>query len=271
MTSRAERTKASLPSYDAPPINEVAFGVQFPPIQGLVLPHFGLFWSEIRDKYTRCEHAAPVLRPGEEPYLDPATGVPWPRIWFTTADGHALVQLQIDRFLYNWRMTPEGGIYPRFPALFETFKENLSRYQGFLSREKLPPVEPREFELTYINLILQGDAWQTTSDLDKVFRDFPWRRTKARFLSPPTRIDWGATFEIPEAMGTLSVRVRPALRRTDQKPLMGLELTVRGSGGDYSREGTEKWFSLAHEWIVRGFADLTTEQAQTRVWHRKSD
>ena len=28
------------------------------------------------------------------------------------------------------------------------------------------------------------------------------------------------------------------------------------------------WFDLAHEWIVRGFADLTTEKIQQNIWRR---
>ena len=43
-----------------------------------------------------------------------------------------------------------------------------------------------------------------------------------------------------------------------------IDLTVRG----FSDDGMEKWFDLAREWIVCGFADLTGKDIQAKVWRR---
>lgn len=271
MAKRAEAKQGSLPSYKTPPVNEVAFGVLFPPVQGLLLPHLGLFWSQVRDSFPKCEHAPPSVSPGAELYLDPASGAPWPRILLISADGQSLIQLQIDRFLFNWRTSDDGDEYPRFATVYSTFKKSLQRFQAFLAAQKLPAIQPQLFELTYFNWIPQGEAWTSGEDLDRMFKDFTWRRSRGRFLPPPVRVDWGAAFEFPDGAGTLSARVRPAIRKRDQKQLMNLELTARGFGGDPSEEGVEKWFSGAHEWIVRGFADMTTERIQKTIWGRESD
>ena len=44
-----------------------------------------------------------------------------------------------------------------------------------------------------------------------------------------------------------------------------LDLTTRG----ISNEGIQEWFDMAHEWIVRGFEDLTTSEIQEKVWKKK--
>ena len=44
--------------------------------------------------------------------------------------------------------------------------------------------------------------------------------------------------------------------------------TARGQTVDKGKKQMWNWFDLAHEWIVRGFADLTTEKIQQNIWRR---
>ena len=41
-----------------------------------------------------------------------------------------------------------------------------------------------------------------------------------------------------------------------------MDITVRG----FNEGGMEKWFDIAREWIVRGFADLTGKDIQTKIF-----
>ena len=52
----------------------------------------------------------------------------------------------------------------------------------------------------------------------------------------------------------------------DKRRVLRLEITARGIGNYSSRANMQGWFELAHEWIVRGFADYTGTQIQQRVW-----
>jgi hypothetical protein len=46
-------------------------------------------------------------------------------------------------------------------------------------------------------------------------------------------------------------------------------MIARGLGESKDRRGIREWFDTAHEWIVRGFADLTTDRIQTKVWRKE--
>jgi len=48
-----------------------------------------------------------------------------------------------------------------------------------------------------------------------------------------------------------------------------LELTAKGLGEEKTNEAIRSWFDLAHEWIVRGFTELTEEEVQKTIWKRE--
>jgi len=73
---------------------------------------------------------------------------------------------------------------------------------------------------------------------------------------------------LPGALGRLQAKLSQATRKEDQMPLIVLELSAKGIGDDKTPAGLFAWFDVAHEWIVRGFADLTTERAQKDLWGR---
>ncbi len=43
------------PDYDVPPVIETALGIEFSPLEKWNLPHFGLYWNAIRQKYQEGE------------------------------------------------------------------------------------------------------------------------------------------------------------------------------------------------------------------------
>ncbi len=56
--------------------------------------------------------------------------------------------------------------------------------------------------------------------------------------------------------------------RIDKRRFLSLELTARGLPSDSPEQNMEGWFASAHEWIVNGFGDLTTQEAQTVLWQK---
>ena len=69
-----------------------------------------------------------------------------------------------------------------------------------------------------------------------------------RFLPEPERLNWRTSFLLPDKAGRMHVTIRNGKKRDDGKPMIILDLTVRGIG----KEGMEVWFDLAREWIVCG-------------------
>ena len=53
-------------------------------------------------------------------------------------------------------------------------------------------------------------------------------------------------------------------------PLLVLEIKTRGIGESTTKEAIREWFDVAHEWIVRGFTDLTTPEIQ-KIWEREEN
>ena len=62
----------------------------------------------------------------------------------------------------------------------------------------------------------------------------------------------------------MSSGTRPAA--SGSQPIIQLNMTARGKPWAEGREGLVSFFRLAHEWIVNGFAAVTTDEAQHELW-----
>ena len=265
----------SLPDYERPPVIEVVCGILFKSIDKLLAPHLGLLWEKYKTEYPVCREVpplAPVIERFEEaPRIDLqlADVPPLPRIWFVHEKDNGIIQVQRDRFLHNWKKVLPEDEYPRYPQVIELFKGRLSQFESFLSENDLGAMEPRQYEMTYINHIPQGEGWTKLNEIGKVFPDFSLRANEHRFLPEPEGINWRTSFALPDEAGRLHVTIRHAKLRDSDIPVLLLDLTVRGIGKDKSPGGMTDWFDLAREWIVRGFTDLTGEDMQKNIWRRK--
>ena len=70
---------------------------------------------------------------------------------------------------------------------------------------------------------------------------------------------------MPNNKGRLHALLRLAVNKESKDQIMIFELTARG----FSSENMSDWFDMAHEWIVRGFSDLTNDTIQKTIWKRK--
>ena len=271
-------TSTGLPRYDKPPVTEVVCGVQFEPLKKFLMPHYGELWQRFKPEYNRCEEMQPLLpmferfgklpptdvQPPSEPFL--------PRIWFVRKDESGVVQVQRDRFLHNWKKVQ--GEYPHYERVIDLFKDRYATFLAFLGDNNLGTVKPLQYEMTYINHVLQSEGWETLKEFSKVFPDFPWpvddpwKPGRNRFLPNPDGRNFRLNFTFPDESGRLHVTLRNGVRLEDDRPVLLLDLTVRGIGADKSVETMEGWFDVAHDWIVRGFADLCGKEMQDNVWRR---
>jgi uncharacterized protein (TIGR04255 family) len=268
----AAKATVETPHYKNPPVNEVICGVLFESMDELLSPYTGLLWEVFKDDYPTCEEQPPIV-PAIERYddtpqaSDPTAGfLPYPRIWFVHRDGTGVIQIQRDRFLHNWRRLQEDDEYPRYETVIEVFKERLSRFEAFLEEHELPRMKPLQYELTYSNPIPQGEAWASLEEIGGLLPDSSWRKDDGRFLPDPSAINWRTSFDMPDRLGRLHVTAKTAMRRSDRKPLMVLELTARGFVPQHDAVAMSQWFDAAHKWIVCGFEDLTSEKVQADVW-----
>ncbi len=257
-----------LPNYKSPPVDEVVLGVRFNTPDKLRIPHIGLLWEKFRQDYPIIEHAAPIaMTPGEIP-IDVATGLPQSRVWFIKKSQDQLVQFQTNRFFFNWRRREAD--YPRYQYMIESFEKIYDTVSKFFIDNDLGPLQSMEYELTYINHLRKGREWGDGADLKKIFSDFVWQGNQERFLPEPKNISWRANYSLGEGNGDLSIKLEHGRLITDKIPVFILSLTARSIVEPKDKENLRNWFDLAHEWIVRGFTDLTTSDVQ-KVWGREDN
>jgi uncharacterized protein (TIGR04255 family) len=122
-----------------------------------------------------------------------------------------------------------------------------------------------QYELTYINHIEAGVAG-FPAELVR-FLTVTATPTRTAFLPSPKSVTMRESFGLRESKGALHVTVSHGVRPTDNKQVLILELTARGPGRTDAAD-MAAWFDVAHEYIVRGFADLTTKEAHS-MWGRE--
>ena len=150
-------------TFERPPVGEVALSVQMgQPVTDDSLT-LGEFWPRVRDKYPSLETQPPLppmtedFSPGAVPQIAFQLIRPSSRLWLLTADSTELIQVQPDRFGYNWRKEPADAPYPRYRYLREQFLSAFSTFVAAIS-EKGRTISPTWCEVTYLNPIAGSDA-----------------------------------------------------------------------------------------------------------------
>jgi uncharacterized protein (TIGR04255 family) len=264
----------STPKYDRPPVVEVACGVLFNTPSPLRSAHIGLYWKTVRGDFPRIEEAPPL-----DPVIETqgVMGVmqfgfgplpPLRRTWLVSSDGRSLIQVQEDRFLFNWKKAEGADKYPSYQQVIARFDKHLSGFVGFLHEAGVGSPIYRQFELTYFNHI---GLEKTGSGIDvsenTVLVDHVRDSVRDRFLPEPELVNWVTVYPLPNQEGRLYATAQSA-RSPDGARIMRLEMTARGIPNELSEVGRRNWFDQAHTWITKGFADLTDAEVQARVWER---
>lgn len=257
--------------FEAPPVVEVVCGVRFALVPGLSTAHIGLLWERFGVEFTQTSDHPPLpfqLPMGEaaQVQLGLTATPPMRRVWFGTEDERKLIQVQQDRLYFNWRRKEPGDAYPRFEFVYAEFVKALEAFERFLIDAGSPPIAPREFEVTYLNIIPADQVWQRFEQIGVVLPDISWRADSTRFLPPPDALKWECEFPMPDNMGTLFANVRSARNRSTGERALSLDLTARGSA-EAALMGD--WFEKGHEWVVRGFDDLTGAEPKKLVWKKR--
>lgn len=270
---------SGLPDFTQPPVDETALSIQFAPVPGFNIPHFGLFFGKVRGDYPTFEVQQPIANVTEQP--GPVVrsrqqvglqllSLPEVRCWFIDKPGNRLIQVQHDRFVHNWRRVKGDEEYPRYPKIRGWLEREWTRFCEFLASENLEPPKINQCEVTYVNNIEYEKGWTGYGELDKVIATLatPERKSNA-FLPPPERINMQVTYRPEEQnAGRLYVSFVPVIRMRDGKEVLQMTLTARGAPQSPSTEDAFRWLDMGRRWVVRGFSDFTTKEMH-KVWGKK--
>jgi hypothetical protein len=87
------------------------------------------------------------------------------------------------------------------------------------------------------------------------------------FLPASEGLAFKANFPMQDRTGRLRVALNRAVRAIDGAEVLVFTLTARGKPQSSATEDILAWCDQGREWIVRGFADLTTERMHG-LWRR---
>jgi len=159
------------PRLKDPPIIEVVCGFFFPAVRGLDPIFVGKYWAERKEGHgfpNQQLHPPVADRPG----LFLGDGVGPLRAWLVSAPDDYVLQIQPDRFYFNWRK--REGAYPHFGDYGATngvLSRSLSEFAelgdftlGALGQRP----KPTQLELAKIDLLVSPKHWSDQADLTRV-------------------------------------------------------------------------------------------------------
>ena len=265
-------------SYKRPPVVEVIFGVQFDLGGGgrLKTADIGRYWALVKKEFPVVEEAVPI--PSVREIFDSKESVayelmalpPLRRTWFFDESRKNLIQIQEDRFIFNWKQEKGENDYPRYEKLIQSFNRHLEHFLGFLSSElAIQNVIMLQYELTYVNHIGNQGELSLVSQSELLI-DHSRDKSKNRFLPEVDSFDWKSSYLLPDNSGRLHITALSAIDSSTGGRLVRLDMTARGFPNNTTYESRSAWFNQAREWIVRGFADSVADELQL-FWGRHDD
>lgn len=232
------------------PLIEVVCGVEFS-APGFSAVHFGLYWQTIQERFP-----VPPLDLAPIGEIEVLPIVPkLRRVWFESNDKQQLIQLQSNRFHYNWRRQGEAEEYPHFEEIYPKFEQEWQIFQNWWMELGGLPLQTIRYELTYLNQIDSLFGWHDPGDMHKIFTFLgkEWNE----FLGKPKIHSSELEFILPADLGTLAVSLDQNLKIEDNSFFVFLTLTSRSIN---TSSNLKDWFDVAHEYTVKAFLNLIQEE-----------
>lgn len=257
------------------PVVEVALGVQFVTLPGMKSGHYGRFWSDHLDpvEWAETNDAPPVPEQFELFHTRLVWGQPEvklmltdmgaPRCMFRTADAERVIQIQPDRFLYNWQRQARG--YPSYDDVRAGFDQYFARFQQFVRDRRLGELLLNQWEVIYINRIPPGPLWGRPADWHRVLHGLI-APSPAPYTLEGVNGEWH--YELPDRKGRIHLAVRQGLpgKPTGEPPIM-TQTTVRGPIGDSGAADWQSGFDLGHSAANQLFKAVMSPEA-LEMWGR---
>lgn len=264
------------PKYDNPPVVETVIGVQFPELARFRCAHFGLYQERIKSRFPNFEDR-PRIRPAAEPFPRKVTppeppfqvlpsGAP-ERVWYIAQSGQELLQVQPDRFMFNWRAQGGSPKYPSYDVNSGRFLHEFAEFRQFCLDQGIEEPTPELAEVTYVNHIVPRPGESALDLFGRVFTGLRWETTDG-LLQAPESASFNRVWVIPEQQGRLYAQANLALEVPTKCELIRLEITARVNRPQ--SEQVESALKSAHAWVVHGFASMTDLDIQRERWKRLS-
>jgi uncharacterized protein (TIGR04255 family) len=153
-----------------PPLVEVVCGFFFQPIPGLDPLVVGKYWSQHKEKggFPKKQLQPPVT----EQIVSLEQGVGPLRCWLISDNDEYVLQIQPDRFYFNWRN--RAGKYPHFNdygdsrGVLSLSLSEFAAFDHFIGETLEQRIELTRVELAKIDLLRSPKHWADYNDLTKM-------------------------------------------------------------------------------------------------------
>jgi uncharacterized protein (TIGR04255 family) len=259
----------SIAKFDNPPIVEKLMGIYFEPLQQWSIPHFGLFWQEIKENFPRFSTQPSLLIP-EPPFSGFQTAINLEdlvRCWFHHESELELIQVQRNSFIYNWQQPAIHKEYPYHQRIRPEFESAWRKFSNFLTKNKIDEPIIKYCEITYIDHLEKGREWENLSDLPNIIKC--WSGLSGELLNfPPDLVTVQMVYSLPTIDGNLTILLQPAIRSVDSKEIIQITMRVTGTPASQNIDDILSWFDIGRDCILKSFIDLTTNKMHT-LWGRQ--
>lgn len=263
------------PKFSNPPLIERVVTIVFEKLAAFSIGDYGLYWQKIRDEFPTSE-AMPLIMPEFEQFGSFKLSQPklhllpedaLPRAFFRNAEKGELIQLQPDRFSFNWIKTSPEHCYPHSEAVLARFFALFDTFAGFAAERQLGDIVPVQCEITNVNVIPVTDVGDSFVDFATVVK-LPELSSSASFLPLESQVA-GAKHLIlgdsGEAIGRVHSIGQPSLRLATNELAYRLDIVARGAPLGPGLNGVECFFDKAIS-AVNGVFLSSVTQGGRQFW-----
>lgn len=263
------------PKFTNPPLIERAISVVFDPLMNFSIGDYGGFWEEIRTEFPVSESMDPLsveleqfgaFRPTQVGLqLVPAGALP--RAAFRNVSDGELVQVQRDRFGFNWIKTSDDHKYPHAEATFDRFFDLLEKFSAFVHRRALGDIQIVQCELTNVNVVPVSDVGESFADMATVLRLAPLEYDCVN-LRLENQLAGSKHIMLDDAgspIGRVHALGQPSLRVPSNEEAYRFDIVARGPPIGDGVDGARGFFDAASSAVNAVFLASTTK-AGRRFW-----
>jgi len=254
---------------DRAPLGEMVLGMQFAPLAGWSVLHYGLYWESIRQAFPKFELKDPLLDPSGLASMQAAVSAPGgflpPRVWFIDESDAYVLQLQHDRMLLNWRRR-QDSTYPRFRNLYSRLATIWSEFVQFSEKAGLGTPRVSRCENSYYNYVDTQALQSAGTPFEGIFP--VWHGGLQDYLGNSPTLAFSLTVALPDVQGQTTTSLQPAVVPNERKVLLQVQFTTAIVPAASDMDAVLAALELGHKWNVRAFREFTSEHAQ-QLWGRR--
>ena len=242
------------PKFTNPPLIERAISVSFSKLEAFSIGDYGLYWSKLIDQFPISEAASPVIQEPEsfnegkppQPQIQILPNDTLPRAFFRSAKKGELIQLQSDRFSFNWIKAHPDDPYPHSEEMLSRFKCLFEQFSAFAAERQLGEITPTQCEITNVNLISVIDVGESYRDVATLIRlpdieEFECVSLESQIV--------GATHlildDFKQPIGRVHSIAQPAFKTDTNQKAFRLDIVARGSPIGPGLEGVKAFLEFA--------------------------